>query len=96
MVLKQKVVFTDVGNIVVNELSYTKFCELQRKFLENENKALNNLDVLYFVLLMSHDLGIDIRKALERKMDINDKKYSLEKAKSWAQKGIFKKYTELS
>jgi NTP pyrophosphatase (non-canonical NTP hydrolase) len=38
-------------------------------------------DVLYWVLLMSHDLDIDIKKALERKLKINDKKYPVEKSK---------------
>lgn len=38
-------------------------------------------DVLYWVLLMSHDLDIDPLKALEDKMDQNEKKYPVEKAK---------------
>jgi NTP pyrophosphatase (non-canonical NTP hydrolase) len=38
-------------------------------------------DVLYWILLISHDLDIDIKKALERKLEINDKKYPVEKAK---------------
>ena len=38
-------------------------------------------DVLYWVLLMSHDLDIDIKKAFERKMKINEKKYPIEKAR---------------
>ncbi len=47
-------------------------------------------DVLYWVLLMSHDLGIDIKQALERKIEISNKKYPVEKSK-----GSHKKYTEL-
>jgi len=47
-------------------------------------------DVLYWVLLMSHDLKIDIEKALERKIDINDKKYPVEKSK-----GNHTKYNKL-
>jgi NTP pyrophosphatase (non-canonical NTP hydrolase) len=38
-------------------------------------------DVLYWVLLMSHDLKIDITHALENKLLINDKKYPVGKAK---------------
>ena len=38
-------------------------------------------DVLYWILLISHDLGIDIDKSLERKLEINDKKYPVEKSK---------------
>jgi len=47
-------------------------------------------DVLYWVLLISHDLKIDIAKAIDKKMDINEKKYSVNKSK-----GNHKKYTEL-
>ena len=47
-------------------------------------------DVLYWILLMSHDLNIDIAKALRKKMDKNEEKYAVEKAK-----GNHKKYTEL-
>lgn len=47
-------------------------------------------DVLYWVLLMSHDLDIDITEALVKKMDKNEEKYAVEKAK-----GNHKKYTEL-
>ena len=47
-------------------------------------------DVLYWVLLMSHDLDVDIAKALSKKMDKNEEKYAVEKAK-----GNHKKYTEL-
>lgn len=47
-------------------------------------------DVLYWVLLMSHDLNIDILSALERKLEINNKKYPVEKSK-----GKYTKYTKL-
>lgn len=47
-------------------------------------------DVLYWVLLMSHDLGIDITKAFLRKMQLSAKKYPVKKSK-----GNHKKYTEL-
>jgi NTP pyrophosphatase (non-canonical NTP hydrolase) len=38
-------------------------------------------DVLYWVLLISKDLDIDIVKAVENKMEQNEKKYPVEKAK---------------
>jgi NTP pyrophosphatase (non-canonical NTP hydrolase) len=38
-------------------------------------------DVFYWVLLMSHDLDIDIIDALDKKIDLNDKKYPIEKSK---------------
>lgn len=47
-------------------------------------------DVLYWVLLMSHDLDIDIVQSFKDKLDKNSKKYPVEKAK-----GSHKKYTEL-
>lgn len=48
-------------------------------------------DVLYWVLLMSNDLDIDIRHALEQKLLVQAKKYPVGKAK-----GSHKKYTELT
>ena len=47
-------------------------------------------DVLYWVLLMSHDLNIDILEALENKIRKNEEKYPVEKSA-----GNHKKYTEL-
>jgi NTP pyrophosphatase (non-canonical NTP hydrolase) len=38
-------------------------------------------DVLYWVLLISHDLNIDILDALDKKILKNESKYPLEKAK---------------
>lgn len=47
-------------------------------------------DVLYWVLLMSHDFKIDIGKAMQEKIKKQAKKYPVEKAK-----GRHTKYTEL-
>jgi NTP pyrophosphatase (non-canonical NTP hydrolase) len=47
-------------------------------------------DVLYYVLLMAHDLEIDLPQALVAKLAKNAEKYPLERAK-----GSNKKYTEL-
>ncbi len=47
-------------------------------------------DVYYWLLLLSHDLKIDLDKSLEKKMEENEKKYPVEKSK-----GISKKYTKL-
>jgi NTP pyrophosphatase (non-canonical NTP hydrolase) len=47
-------------------------------------------DVLYWVLLMSHDLGIDMKDALLKKIEKNQAKYPVEKAK-----GTHKKYNQL-
>jgi NTP pyrophosphatase (non-canonical NTP hydrolase) len=47
-------------------------------------------DVLYWVLLMSHDLNIDVLGALDEKMKKNEAKYPVEKAK-----GKHTKYNKL-
>jgi len=47
-------------------------------------------DVLYWVLLLSHDLKIDVAKALKSKIKKNEQKYPVDKAK-----GRHQKYTEL-
>tara|TARA_R110000751_G_scaffold64167_2_gene132044 strand:- start:12518 stop:12931 length:414 start_codon:yes stop_codon:yes gene_type:complete len=47
-------------------------------------------DVFYYTLLMANDLGIDLGKALEAKIEKNNAKYPVDKAK-----GSDKKYTEL-
>ena len=46
-------------------------------------------DVLYWVLLMSHDLNIDILEASKKKLIKNAEKYPVEKAK-----GSSKKYNQ--
>lgn len=47
-------------------------------------------DVLYWVLLISKDLDIDVLEALDKKMKKNEDKYPVEKAK-----GKHTKYTNL-
>lgn len=47
------------------------------------------VDVFYWVLLMSHYLDIDLEKAFKEKMEQNEKKYPVEKAK-----GKHNKYTD--
>ncbi len=47
-------------------------------------------DVLYWILLLSYDLKIDVLEALDKKLKKNEGKYPVEKAK-----GSAKKYTEL-
>ena len=47
-------------------------------------------DTLYWILLMAHDLGIDLFDAMEKKMEKNEAKYPVEKTK-----GRHTKYTQL-
>lgn len=45
-------------------------------------------DVLYWVVLLAHDFGIDLPTAFENKMQCNEEKYPVEKAKGSAKKYI--------
>jgi NTP pyrophosphatase (non-canonical NTP hydrolase) len=47
-------------------------------------------DVLSFALLLAHKYGFDVKKIVLDKIEANDKKYPVDKAK-----GSAKKYTEL-
>lgn len=47
-------------------------------------------DTYYYLLLLCNETGIDISKAFDRKMEINERKYPVEKAK-----GKSTKYTKL-
>lgn len=65
--------------------------EIDKYVRTNKHEISNELaDVLYWVLLMSHDLDVDLVDEFERKMSENEKKYDVKKSK-----GIHKKYTEL-
>lgn len=47
-------------------------------------------DVLYWTLLLADDLGIDLEQAFHRKMDLNEQRYPVDKAR-----GRSTKYTKL-
>jgi len=56
--------------------------EIKRYVVDNKAKIGEELaDVLYWVLLMSYDLKIDVLDALDKKIRKNEKKYPVEKAK---------------
>jgi NTP pyrophosphatase (non-canonical NTP hydrolase) len=58
---------------------------------ENREAIAEELsDVLYWILLLSHDLGIDLFQAFKKKMAKNELKYPVAKAK-----GKHTKYTKL-
>jgi len=64
--------------------------EIERHIKTSKTAISDELaDVLYYVLLLSHDLGIDPLKALSAKLKKNAKKYPIRKAK-----GRHTKYTE--
>ena len=65
--------------------------ESERHIKEHKKELGEELsDILYWTLLISHDLSIDIKKSFKRKMRISSKKYPVKKSK-----GSSKKYTEL-
>src|SRR3989344_3002212 len=65
--------------------------EMEKYIVTNKSDIGEELaDVLYWVLLMSADLDIDILSALEKKIKKNEEKYPIEKAK-----GKHTKYNKL-
>jgi dCTP diphosphatase len=65
--------------------------ELQEHLIKHKSELGDELsDVLYWVLLLSHDLGIDLPAAFEAKMQKNEAKYPVDKAR-----GTHTKYTNL-
>lgn len=65
--------------------------EINEHIKKNKQAISEELaDVLYWVLLLSHDLKIDIEKSLDNKLKINNEKYPVKKST-----GNHKKYTEL-
>ena len=65
--------------------------EMQKYIVISKKEIGEELaDVLYWVLLMSHDLDIDVLSALEKKLKKNEGKYPVEKAK-----GKHTKYNKL-
>lgn len=66
--------------------------EMRKHSLEKKTEVGDELaDVFYWVLLLANKLDIDLEDAFDKKMDKNEKKYPVEKAK-----GSHKKYTELA
>ncbi len=65
--------------------------EMEKYVIAKKNAIGEELaDVLYWVLLMSHDLKIDVLDALEKKILKNEKKYPIKKTK-----GKHTKYNKL-
>jgi NTP pyrophosphatase (non-canonical NTP hydrolase) len=65
--------------------------EIDKHILTNKMEISEELaDVFYWVLLMSHDLNINIVEALEKKIEKNEIKYPVEKAR-----GKHTKYNKL-
>ena len=67
---------------VMEHFQWKSVEEMEKYIKENKTAIGEELaDVLYWVLLIGHDLDIDVISALDRKMKINEAKYPVEKAK---------------
>lgn len=76
---------------VMEHFQWKNNTEIEKYVLKNKAAIGEELaDVLYWVLLLSHDLKIDIAGALTKKIIKNGKKYPIKKAK-----GKHTKYTKL-
>lgn len=76
---------------VLEHFQWKSSDEITEYLADNTAEVAEELaDVLYWVLLMAHDLNIDIVAASKQKMSKNDKKYPVDKAKD-----NHKKYSEL-
>ena len=76
---------------VLEHFQWKSAAEIKKYIRTNKKDVGEELaDVLYWVFLISHDLGIDVSKALDEKMKQNEKKYPIEKAK-----GKHTKYNKL-
>lgn len=65
--------------------------EMEEYIRLNKDEVAEELaDVLYWILLMSHDLDIDIKEAFENKMKKNEAKYPVDKSR-----GRHDKYNKL-
>ncbi|MFA5652230.1 MAG: nucleotide pyrophosphohydrolase [Candidatus Paceibacterota bacterium] len=76
---------------VLEHFQWKTNTEIEEYLKDHKDHIADELsDVLYWVLLMSHDLNIDILEASNKKMEENNKKYSVEKSK-----GKHTKYNKL-
>jgi NTP pyrophosphatase (non-canonical NTP hydrolase) len=76
------------ANEVLELFQWSKDNNLPAERKDDLKKEL--ADVYYWLLLFSHDMNIDLEKALEEKMEENALKYPVKKAK-----GKSDKYTKL-
>lgn len=90
--------FHDPKNLAISlQLEASEVLELfqwtkdnQAKPGKEEDIADELADVLYWLIMMANHYGVDLAEALDKKMDKNEAKYPIEKAK-----GKSDKYTEL-
>ncbi len=90
--------FHDPKNLALSlQLEASEVLELFQWTKNNEIRSGKEVDmedeladVFYWVIMLANKYNIDLIKALNQKMDKNEEKYPIEKAK-----GVSSKYTEL-
>ena len=90
--------FHDPKNLAISlNLEAAEVLELFQWTLDNqinpnkESEIVGELaDVFYWLIMLANHYDIDLMKALDEKIGINEKKYPVEKAK-----GVSTKYTDL-
>lgn len=90
--------FHDPKNLAISlQLEASEVLELFQWTKDNQAKpgkeadiADELADVFYWLIMLANHYNIDLTEALDQKMDKNEEKYPIEKAK-----GQSKKYTEL-
>ncbi len=76
---------------VLEHFQWKNETEIKKHLRESKDKVSDEIaDVLYWVLLIANDLGINLQEAFKKKLSDNAKKYPVDKAK-----GQHTKYTEL-
>jgi dCTP diphosphatase len=75
---------------VLELMQWRNGAKLEAHLKANKERLGEELaDVLGWILLLAHDQGIDLGEAFGKKIELNKRKYPVEKAK-----GSAKKYTE--
>jgi NTP pyrophosphatase (non-canonical NTP hydrolase) len=90
--------FHDPKNLAISlQLESSEVLELFQWTKDNQMKEGRSedmkdelADVFYWLIMLANHYDVDLADALEKKMDQNEAKYPVEKAK-----GVSKKYTEL-
>jgi len=79
------------ANEVMEHFQWKNHEEIKKHVIDKKDEIGEELaDVLYWVLLMSHDLDIDVLDSLDKKIKKNEAKYPVDKAK-----GKHTKYNKL-
>ena len=67
---------------VMEHFQWKTPAEVQAYLKEHKSEVAEELaDVLHWIVLMSHDMNINLGKAFEAKMKKNEKKYPVKKSK---------------